>query len=176
MQRSVKWALHMAGSGQAPGAPGVHTDGPPDAPNSAARLESARAQVVRALDRAGAPERARVLAAVEDGQLVVRIEAHGVFDGDDARIRPDALPLLDALLREAAALPGAAHVRIEARGAGWAQASARGAAVAGYAEAGGLVPADLLRVQAAVAADGAVTTLAVAVELGASQPAADRQR
>jgi chemotaxis protein MotB len=160
VEKSVRWALHIAGKGgggdrilvpdgSLPGADSVEVVPMRGTPQAQSMVESTHARLRKKLSAmAGGGSRPSVLVLLDHRKMVLRVNATGLFDEGGAVLRPSALPTLDLLLQEAAALPG--QVRIEghtdAGGGGglidgnWQLSANRAAAVAAYAAATGAVP------------------------------------
>ena len=153
---SIRWALHYDGTGgvgqmpvfDGPAAAGgnvLESSGAGPAPTPAAVLESVRRRVETKLRPflLQRPTQAAVTVDVRGSEVSVRLAATDFFDPGQAVLRPDVLPILDAIAEEVAQL--ARPVRVEghtdatpvASGPyhdNWALSAARAATVVSYLE------------------------------------------
>ena len=167
-QSSIKWALHFSGTGGIGELPLF--EGPPSEGGCVTNMgNSARAtldevKAVEALrqkldkrlhpylqERAdGAPA---VVIQAEGRRLIVRLSATRFFDASQAALRPDAFPILDAIVRELTRLKR--HIRVEGHTDdrpvppgrfrdNWELSSSRAAAVVSYLEQVHRLPAATL--------------------------------
>ncbi|MBI5494577.1 MAG: flagellar motor protein MotB [Deltaproteobacteria bacterium] len=167
-EKSVRWAMHFKGTGglaQLPlykgppsGGNGVLEGGETAAPTVGTRLaEAARrklearlAPTIRSRDASGSRP---VIVEAQGPMLRVRITAGSFFDPGSAALRPEALPILDAVMEELASYrrplrvdghtddrtPTALRVR-----SNWELSALRAAAVVGYLELAHGYPQELL--------------------------------
>lgn len=165
--QSIKWALHFEGNGgvgEMPIFEGPPSEGgcatqmgtsPKSTPQSKKLLEEYR----RKLERRLKPfllenqKNLTVVVSVENGRLTIRMAAMNFFDPSSALLRPEAMPVLDAIAVELAAMRRV--IRIEGHTDdiqistprfrnNWDLSAARAATVTSYLEGAHNIAPDLL--------------------------------
>jgi chemotaxis protein MotB len=163
VEKSVRWALNVAGKGG--GQASLNTDPRPEPPQPSRKpkqqtsggAEAKANHVKRVLERSGiSAARPSVLVFAIDTSLIVRVGVEGLFPANGTVMEPTALAMLDQLLAEIGALKK--NVRIEGHtdadgtsirsDPNWALSAARAAAIASYAQAIGAIPGPQLSVAA----------------------------
>ncbi len=164
---SLKWALKFEGTGGVNAPPMF--EGPPSeggcaantgtSPASSGKMKKMVETVRRKLEKRLQPflhERPSntVVVVSEGGRLVIRLAAGSFFDSSEAVLRPEALPIVDAIAGEVFGL--GLPVRVEGHTDGqpplssgrfrsnWELSAARAATVVGYLEKGYHFPGALL--------------------------------
>ena len=156
--QSVRWAMHLEGTGGV-GAPPIFEGTPSEggcmanlgpSPWSTPQVKKAMELLRRRLERRiGAMLMSRSLEKAvsveeENGRLAVRLATTAMFDPSQASVRPEALPVLDAVAEELLALgrpirveghADDAPISSERYASNWELSTARAAVVAAYLEA-----------------------------------------
>ncbi len=172
---SIKWALHMSGSGGSsalpifPGVEGTGMDmgnGSGNGPRGQRRaVELLRQRMERKLRPMLVDKRTSVSIVAVGQRLAIRLAASNFFDGGQAALRPEALPVLDAVASELKPLERPILVEGHTDSApatgryrnNWELSASRAATVVAYLEA----------------AHGMKGTLLSAVGKGSTQPLTD---
>jgi chemotaxis protein MotB len=159
---SVKWALHMSGAGgtnklpifNEPDGSGLDMGGG-SKNNSVQRpsMEQLRQRLERHLGRVLVERHARVTIEVEGQRLAIRLSATHFFDTGQSALRPEALPIIDAIVAELKPLER--PIRVEGHTdknlplggrfkSNWELSAARAATVVAYLESAHEIRPELL--------------------------------
>ncbi len=169
---SIKWAMHVSGTGGIGALPIF--DGPPSeggcaadigeghpqqqmAPEAAANLQTIKKRIQRRLRQLlmdHDTQKNTVLVNIEGKRLVIRLAVSHFFDPAVAALRPESLPVLDAVASELGALDR--PIRIEGHTDSsplrnpryknnWDLSAARAATVANYVEQAHFISSDNLQ-------------------------------
>ncbi|MBL8918626.1 MAG: flagellar motor protein MotB [Myxococcaceae bacterium] len=164
--QSIRWALHFSGSGgvgelpifQGPPAGMVAAAGGSGrataAPEALKQIEAVKRRIEKKIKAYLQERKATQSVAVElaNGKLTIRLSATSFFDPAQAALRPEMIPVLDAIASELKQMKRPVRVEAHTDASGvasrfrnnWELSAARASTVTAFLEEGHQMPAELL--------------------------------